>query len=104
MAHRKDPWPDEVVRTQLPPHLLVHQPRGHAELRYGTLRKLLCGLAVMRRQGMLPQAPVTLRGARNQFDEGRGTNAAGTQGAHRLPPCCVSGRVPLCKTAVGIGA
>lgn len=85
MAHRVDPWPQELVRSYSPPTLAVHQPLGHAVLRYAALRKLLCAVAAMRRDGILPQVPATLRGARNQFDEGRGTLADGTQGAHKLP-------------------
>lgn len=95
MAQRKDPWPDGVTRTRLPPGLLVEQPRGHAELRYDTLRKLLCGLFVMRREGMVPAGLVTLRGAGNQFEEGHGTRPADTQGAHKLPRQLLVGGQPI---------
>lgn len=85
MAHRVDPWRDDLLRSRPASTLAVHQPLGHAVLRYAALRKLLCSVAAMRRQGILPAVPATLRGARNQFDEGRGTRAGGTQGAHKLP-------------------
>ncbi|GGF28965.1 hypothetical protein GCM10011611_38810 [Aliidongia dinghuensis] len=84
---RVDPWryAKDVHRVTFPGGLEVGTPRGHAVLRYKDFRKIFIALYIMRRQDILPRGVVALRGARNQFDEGHGTRAAQTQGAHNLP-------------------
>ncbi|MFT8246875.1 hypothetical protein [Roseomonas sp. BN140053] len=87
MAERVDPWrnADGLQRVAFPAGLEVGTPRGHAVLRYKDFRKVFAALYAMRRQGMLPLGAVAIRGAHNQFNEGRGTRADRTQGAHNLP-------------------
>lgn len=87
MATRVDPWRDAdgLTPVRFPAALDVHTTQGHAVLRYKDFRKIFAALYIMRRNGMLPPGIVAVRGAGNQFDEGRGRRANHTQGAHNLP-------------------
>lgn len=115
MTHRSDPWPkdpkhpkpslfERKFRIDFPADLPVSQASGHAALRCKDFRKVFCGLAIMRREKMLPLVPVTLRGAAHQFETGHGRRAENREGAHRLPRQLVLDGRPIADWLRAAGA
>ena len=94
---RYDPWRNAsgLTRVRFPASSGLNTPRGHAVMRYKDFRKIFAALYVMRRENIIPACAVAVRGAGNQFDEGRGTRPDRTQGAHNLPRQLLLGGHPL---------
>ena len=87
---RRDPWASAVRDGTLtlsitPKDSPFRTPEARASHRYELFRKIFCAIAVARRDKLVPLAVVTVKGAENQFDEGRGSLSDRTQGAHSLP-------------------
>jgi hypothetical protein len=89
-VRRHDPWADAVRQGSLQLSRTgkddpFRTPEARAAHRYELFRKMFCAIAVARRDGLIPAAVVTAAGARNQFNEGRGSRSDRTEGAHSLP-------------------